>query len=107
MAFPWLDLKQFPALALKLFDMGLLGTARSRLLATITLGLPNPIAKTVWRTAQLAGDRSMRCCVASIFVAMLRDKPHCTFAELEWIRLWGLLSILFHDGQFSESFALR
>ncbi|WP_370870578.1 hypothetical protein, partial [Pseudotabrizicola sp.] len=61
-------------------DPGLLGTGRSRPLAAITLGLTNPIAKTVWRTAQFAGDRSMRCCVASIFVAVLRNKPHRTFA---------------------------
>ena len=53
-----------------------LSTGRSRTLATITLGLTHPIAKTVWRIAQFACNRSMRCCVASIFVAMLRDKPH-------------------------------
>ena len=49
---------------------------------TIPLGLTNPLAKTVWRTAQFACDRSMRCCVASIFVTMLRDKANRALAEL-------------------------
>lgn len=73
---------KFTVLAFKLFDPGLLGTGLTWPLTAITLGLTNPIAKTVWRTAQFAGDRGMRCRVASIFVAMLRDKPHRAFAEL-------------------------
>jgi hypothetical protein len=102
-----LGLTQLAVLAFKLFDTSLLSTGRSRPLATITLGLMHPIAKTVWRTAQFAEDRSMRCCVASLFVAVLRNTPHRRFAELGRIRLRGLLSILFHDGQIPKSFALR
>ena len=76
MAFQWLTL-------------GLLSAGRSCPIATVPLGLTNPLAKTVWRTAQFAGDRGMRCCVASIFVTMLRDKPHRALAELIFNALPG------------------
>ena len=44
---------------------------------------------------------------ALILVAVFNDQPHRAFAELGGIRLRGLILFLSHNGQLSESFALR
>jgi hypothetical protein len=63
---------------------------------------------TVRRTTQFACDRRQRRSFALILIVVFHRQPHRSFAALRGIRLRGLLfECLFHNGQFSESFALR
>ena len=94
--------------AFQFFDPCLLSRRLAWPFAAITLGLAHPNAKAVRRTAQFTCDRRQRRSFAPIIIAVFRRQPLRAFAELRLIRLRGLLLLcMFHDGQSSESFALR
>ena len=98
---------QLPVLALKFLDAQLLGSGLAWPLAAIALDLTGPDAKAVRRTTLFDCNRCQRRSFAPIIVAVFHRQPNRTFAELRSIRLRGLLLFLFHNGQFSQSFALR
>ena len=103
-----IGLPQLPVLAFKLFDTRNLSSGRSRPFADIALDLSHPDAKAVWRAAQFTRDRTQRRSLALIIIAVFHRQPNRALTELRGIRLRGLLLLcLFHNGQFSESFALR
>ena len=102
-----IGLPKFAHLAFKLFDPRLFGTRLAWPFAAITLALADPNPKAVRRTTQFTRDRRQRRSFALIIIAVFHKQPHRAFAELGGIRLRGLLLFLFHNGQLSESFALR
>ncbi|WP_347266398.1 hypothetical protein, partial [Paracoccus sp. (in: a-proteobacteria)] len=69
-------------LTLQLLDPSFLGRRRTRPFAVITLGLANPNAKAVRRTAQLTCNCRQRRSFALILIAAFHRKPHRTVAEL-------------------------
>ena len=74
---------KFTHLALKFFDLHLLGTRLTRTLAAITLDLAHPNAKTVRRTTQFACNRRQRRSVRLILIAVFHRQTNRTLAELE------------------------
>ena len=54
----------------------------ARPFAAITLGLSDPNAKAIRRTAQLTRDRSQLRRFTLIIIAVFHRQPHCMLAEL-------------------------
>ena len=77
---------QFPNLALKILDPGLLLTGGPVAGTSIAFRLPTPAPQAIWSTAKLGRYCLISSVVTAIFRALFIEKPNAARAELSRIR---------------------